>query len=221
MRYLLFTAALIALNAVSANAQLLLSEPVILPTEGYIITSAGDTLRGKVNVVSSAMDVVIQIGFKDDKTGQKSKFKAADIKGFAQKRNKFLAGLIKDGLLDKNFIHYEARKHPKKDKIVFMERLMNDPKTRVYAYPGEITTSSGISTGIGTFSTPDLDSYSYLVAKNGSTEDVMVESRNFKKSFPPLVADCPAFNDELAKDAKRNKFLNLGMLLKEYNVACK
>ena len=220
MRYLLFCAT-IAFNLASANAQLLLSEPVVLPTEGYLITTAGDTLRGKVNVVSSAMDVVIQIAFKDDKTGQKSKFKAADIKGFAQKRNKFLASLIKDGLLDKNFIHYEARKHPKKDKIVFMERLMNDPKTRVYAYPGEITTSSGIGTSIGTFSTPDMDSYSYLVAKNGSAEDVMVESKNFKKSFPPLVADCPAFSDELTKDTKRNKFINLGTLLKEYNAACK
>ena len=211
----LFSTTLVFVSVcVALQAQVRPTDPIMLPVEGYVITNAGDTLRGKVNV-QMATGYVLQIAFKNEKTGEKAKYKPDDIKGFCQKRSILFKDMNDMTTIDKDWVHYETRKHPKKDKKVFMELLLEGKKIRIFENPNGVGSTTSVMGVI-----VEADSYSYYVAKNGQPP-VVLNIGNFKKDFPKMTEDCPAFQTFLKNEDKKNKFKYLGFLIENYNLLCK
>ncbi|MBK9460241.1 MAG: hypothetical protein IPN94_12600 [Sphingobacteriales bacterium] len=209
-----FTVLLLILSNASLFAQALNStQPIMFPVDGYVITNSGDTLYGKVSV-TLVTNYVAQIVFKDTQTNKKVKYKPADIKAFCQKRNILFKDFEDLTTIDQDYVHYESHNHPKKNKLVFMERLLNGSHIRMYDNPAAVTSNTSVG-GI----TIDRDAYSYVVIKDQDAP-IIINSPNFKETFPKLVDSCPAFVDFLTANDAKNKFRHLAFLVENYNRVC-
>jgi hypothetical protein len=99
------------------------------------VTLKGDTLRGKV-AVGMVNNYVTQISFRGPDGADKVKYGPDDLLAFGQKRPDLLRDFTDLTSIDKEQVHYESKEHPRREgKKVFMERLMDGKKIRVYNNP--------------------------------------------------------------------------------------
>lgn len=213
MNKLFSLAALFTAIACTAQAQIISdTEPITIPVDGFIVTNSGDTLVGKVNVTQTA-NYVTQISFRD-KDGKKTKYSPNDLMAFTQKRPKMLRDFADLTTIDKNQVHYESHEHPKKaGKKVFMERLMDGSKIKLYNNP--VTEGS---TSIGGFKISENDA-SFVVIKNGE-KPYILKRKNYEEEFDSLFGDCPAFAAYVKTDDGLKKFKKLGTVVENYNKRC-
>lgn len=212
--HLFVLTACMATAHVTASAQIVTdTEPITMFVDGYVVKESQDTLRGKV-MVTQQMNYVTQISFKD-KDGNKTKYAASDIVAFGQKRPKFMRDFADLTTIDKEQVHYESKAHPKKEgKMVFMERLMNGSKIKLYNNP-----SGGEgSTSIGGFKLNENEA-SYVVVKQGD-KPFILKKKNYEDEFDSLFGDCSSFMAYANGKPELKKFKQLGTVVENYNKSC-
>lgn len=198
-----------------ASAQIITdSEPITIFVDGYVVASNQDTLRGKV-MVTQQMNYVTQISFKD-KDGKKTKYSPDDVLAFGQKRPKLMRDFADLTTIDKEQVHYESKAHPKKaDKKVFMERLMDGDKIKLYNNPS----GAEGSTSIGGFKLNEKES-SYVVVKQGE-KPFILKKKNYEEEFDSMFGDCQPFMALANGKEDWKKFKQLGTVIENYNKQCK
>jgi len=209
-----FLLAAFAAFSAGASAQMVTyTEPIMLPVEGYVVTTAQDTLKGKVAVTRIA-NYVTQINFHDGK-GTKTKYTPDELLAFSQKRPKLLRDYYDLTTIDKNYVHYESKEHPTKaGKKVFMERLLNGSKIKLFNNP----TGSESSTSMAGIKLKESES-SYVVFKQGSKPFVL-KRKNYEEEFASLFGDCSGFLSYAKDKPELKKFKQVGTVVENYNKSC-
>ncbi|SDK84637.1 hypothetical protein SAMN05421823_103704 [Catalinimonas alkaloidigena] len=189
------------------------SEPLTVPVEGYVVTHTLDTLRGKVNVSGQA-GYVTQITLREG-SGRKTKYKAEDIRAFGQKRPKLLRDFTDLTTVDKQYLHYESHEHPKREgKVVFMERLMDGRKIKLYNNPAAMESS----TSLAGFKLSEKE-MNYVVFKEGE-KPYILRRRNYEEEFNQLFGDCEEFMLYVANHPELRTYKRLGTTIEQYNLQC-
>jgi hypothetical protein len=211
-----FLAAAFAVAAPSASAQILVdTDPIHVPVEGYVVTPASDTLRGKVAVIM-VNGYVTQISFRSARGADKVKYGPDDLLAFSQQRPDLLRDYTDLTSIDKEQVHYESKEHPKRPgKKVFMERLMDGKKIRVY----NNATGGEKSTSFAGYKLSEKET-SYVVQK-GDARPFLLRKNNYEEEFDALFGDCPAFAAYAKSQPDLRKFRQLGQVIEQYNHQCK
>ena len=205
-----------AVAAPSASAQILVdTDPIHLPVAGYVVTLEGDTLRGKV-AVTGVNNYVTQISFRGPDGADKVKYGPDDLLAFGQKRPDLLRDFTDLTSVDKEQVHYESKEHPRREgKKVFMERLMDGTKIRVYNNPA----GGEKSTSLAGFKLSEKES-SYVVQKSDAKPFVL-KKNNYEEEFDTLFGDCTEFAAYAKSQPDFRKFRQLGLVVESYNTKCK
>lgn len=206
--------AVLAMLGYKASAQIITdTEPITTFVDGYVVAGTQDTLQGKV-MVTQQMNYVTQISFKD-KDGKKTKYSPDDIIAFGQKRPKLMRDFTDLTTVDKEQVHYESKANPKKEgKKVFMERLMDGNKIKIYNNPsgGEKSTSlAGIKLS--------EKEASYVVVKQDD-KPFILKKKNYEDEFDSIFGDCPSFISAAKNNPDLKKFKQLGTAIESYNKSC-
>jgi hypothetical protein len=210
-----FLAAALAAASSTANAQILVdTDPIHVPVDGYVVTPKGDTLRGKV-AVSQVNNYVTQISFRGPDGSDKVKYTPSDLLAFGQKRPKLLRDFTDLTTVDKEQVHYESKEHPRREgKKVFMERLMDGKKVKVYNNPA----GGESSTSVAGFKLSEKES-SYVMQKAGE-KPFILKKGNYEDEFDTLFGNCPEFTEYAKKNTDLRKFKQLGLAVENYNLKC-
>lgn len=183
------------------------SEDVLSASEVFVVTNAGDTLRGRVsgcNIVNGQVNTFTLK--KEDKT--KIKYAAADVKLLAVKPTVFmkysgqmsLQNFMKmskedlDKIMNREWIYFEQALLPKNTDKYALLQLLNpgfDSKIKVYQDPNAGTTG-GITTGGGLQLTGG-ENNSFLVVVNGGKSEYYRQVNYKKDAINKLYRDCPVF----------------------------
>jgi hypothetical protein len=210
-----FLAAAFAVAGTSASAQILVdTDPIHVPVDGYVVTPKGDTLRGKV-AVGMVNGYVTQISFRGPNGADKVKYGPDDLLAFGQKRPDLLRDFTDLTSIDKEQVHYESKEHPKRaGKKVFMERLMDGKKIRVY----NNATGGEKSTSVAGFKLSEKET-SYVVQK-ADAKPFILKKNNYEEEFDALFGDCAAFAAYAKSQPDFRKFKQLGLVIENYNNKC-
>ncbi len=208
-------AAALAVAAPSASAQILVdTDPIHVPVEGYVVTPQGDTLRGKVAVIM-VNGYVTQISFRSAKGAEKVKYGPDNLLAFSQQRPDLLRDFTDLTSIDKEQVHYESKEHPKRPgKKVFMERLMDGKKIRVY----NNATGGEKSTSFAGYKLSEKET-SYVVQK-ADAKPFILRKNNYEEEFDALFGDCPEFATYAKSQPDLRKFRQLGLVIEHYNHKC-
>lgn len=213
LKIALVAAAFASLSLPAAAQMVASTEPIVLSVDGYVVTSAQDTLKGQVaaRVVNNYVTTII---FKDAK-GTKTKYTADDVVAYGQKRPKLLRDYNDLTSVDKNYLHYESIEHPTKaGKKVFAERLMNGSRVKLFDNP----TGMESSTTVGGFKLKENES-SYVVYKQGS-KPFILKKKKYEEEFASLFGDCADFMNYAKDKPELKKFNNVGKVVENYNNRC-
>lgn len=216
-------------------------EPPAGLVPGYVIMNSGDTIKGKLRwSLKYVENNPVEIKFIAE-NGNSKVFNAGEIRGF---------GNMLKVWMDNNPIpiftdmeHYLSMPSMKKGVPVFMDRLL-DGRIRVFLNRGAIgiggTTvteeekydgiafsfSRGKGLSIGPSYTTNYKVIksrsrytSYLVSKDNGTL-VKVVKDTYGTQVKELFGDCPAINDEIAKNPNLAQFKNFMLLAEVYNRLC-
>ncbi len=210
-----FLVVALAVAGTPAAAQILVdTDPIHMPVEGYVVTPKGDTLRGKVAVIM-VNGYVMQISFRRAKGAEKVKYGPDDLLAFSQQRPELLRDFTDLTSIDKERVHYESKEHPKRPgKKVFMERLMDGKKIRVYNNPA----GGEKSTSFAGYKLSEKET-SYVVQKADARPFILRKS-NYEEEFDALFGDCPAFAAYAKSQPDFRKFRQLGQVIEQYNNRC-
>jgi len=215
----------------------------ILPVPGYVIYSNGDTVWGKLTwSLKYVENNPVEIKFTPD-NGTKQTLAAGDILGFG---NQLTAWIGEDEMAARIPLppeDYVSLPSWKKKEPVFMNRLITGRVTVFMNRSSIGTSTSRVETrsridGIGFTWAPDegliigptyRTDYriiegksrftSYFVVKDGG-EMIKVEKENYDPLLDQLFGDCPAMQDELARNPDLKKFKNFMILTEVYNRLC-
>jgi len=215
----------------------------VLPVPGYVIYNNGDTVWGKLSwSLKYVENNPVEIKFTSA-AGAKQTLRAGEILGFG---NQLSAWLGEDDMAARIPLppeDYVSLPSWKKKEPVFMNRLMTGRVT-VYLNRSAIGTSTtrietrsridgigftwepGEGLTIGPMYRTDYriiegrSRYtSYLVVKDGG-EMIKVEKENYDPLLEQLFGDCPALQDEFARNPDLKKFKNFMILTEVYNRLC-
>jgi hypothetical protein len=208
-------AAALAVAGTSASAQILVdTDPIHVPVDGYVVTLKGDTLRGKVAVIG-VNNYVTLISFRPAKGAEKVKYGPDDLLAFSQKRPDLLRDFTDLTSVDKEQVHYESKEHPRREgRKVFMERLMDGRKIRVYNNPA----GGEKSTSVAGFKLSEKET-SYVVQKTGARPFIL-KKNNYEEEFDTLFGDCAEFAAYAKGQPDFRKFRQLGLVVEQYNTKC-
>lgn len=193
-----------------------LSQPVSLPTSGYIINENGDKIYGKISAeklmaaLSGEIGVLEEISFSTY-SGEKVIYHADQIKGFSQKRPFSLRNFEGFTSIDHEFAYFQSMPHPQfKDKMVFAERVMQGT-IQVYVAPRK---NNNISEDAG--NTVDVANRSYYVI-HGNEEAIVLTNDNYREHFEGLFGDCPEMKGFLMRHPQMVDFASFHILVELYN----
>jgi hypothetical protein len=216
-------------------------EPPAGLVPGYVILSNGDTLKGKLKwSLKYVENNPVEIKFTAE-NGNTKVFAAGDIKGFGNRLKIWMENDPRPIYTEME--HYLTMPSIKKGVPVFLDRML-DGKIRVFLNRGAIgiggttvTTvekydgiafsfSSDRGLSIGPSYTTNYKIIksrsrytSYLVSKNDGAL-IKVEKDAYETQFKDLFGDCPAINDEIAKNPDLKLFKNFMLLTEIYNMLC-
>ncbi|MGB0522117.1 MAG: hypothetical protein ACPGJS_04115 [Flammeovirgaceae bacterium] len=189
-----------------------LSQPVSLPTSGYIITADGEKVYGKISAeklmaaLSGEIGVLEEIAF-NTYSGEKIIYHANQIKGFSQKRPFPLRNFEGFTSIDHEFAYFQSMPHPTfKNKMVFAECVMQG-SIQVYVAPREQALSEDGSTE---------DMRSYYVMHKGENAIVLTQA-NYAEHFESLFGGCDEMDDFLERHPQMVDFKSFHLLVELYN----
>lgn len=192
-----------------------LTQPVSLPTSGYILTEEGEQVHGKISaekimtVSSGEVTVLNEISFSTY-SGEKMAYTADKIKGFSQKRPFPLRNFEGFTSIDHNFAYFQSMPHPTNEgEMVFAEQVMQG-KIQVFVAPRSVEISED-DASIQT----EIADRRYYVAYDGKTI-VLMES-NYQDHFNSLFGDCDEMTDFLQRHPQMTNFESFHILVELYN----
>lgn len=183
------------------------SEDILSASEVFVVTNAGDTLRGRVSGCNVQNGQVNTFTLKkEDKT--KIKYEAGDVKLLAVKPTVFmkysgqmsLQNFMKmskedlDKILNREWIYFEQALLPKNTDKYALLQLLNpgfDSKIKVYLDPNAGSTG-GMTTGGGIQLTGG-ENNSFIVSYDGGKSEYYRQVNYKKDAINKLYKDCPVF----------------------------
>jgi len=213
----------------------------ILNVNGYVILNNGDTLYGKIRwAMKYVENNPVEIKFTAE-NGNSKTFNASEVRGFGNKLKAWDENVpLAYELPPEDYVVLPSYK---KGIPVFMNRLILGSLT-VYQNRSAAIISSSVTEsrtrmdGIGFTWEPGeglsigptyrtdyrvIESRtrftSYYVSKGGA-QYVKVEKENYEETFKSLFGDCPAIDEEVAKNPDLNKFKNFMLVVEIYNQMC-
>jgi len=214
----------------------------LLPVEGYVILSNGETLYGEVSwALKYVENNPVKIYFYA-KNGEKFSYNANEIVGFGNRIDMWREGNPVPISLEME--HYVSLPSYKKGVPVFMKRFIDGmitvyqnrsswvthsvfdgiEKTRIDGSKFSFSFDDGLSIG-PTFNKNYHEIYkkigfsSYYVSKNGG-QLVKVKKDNYKVLFKTLFGDCPAIGQEIERNPDLMKFKYFTIVAEVYNQVC-
>lgn len=209
-----------------------------IPVKGYVILDNGDTIQGDViwrfKYVENNLNEIRFI----TRDGENYVFNAADIIGFGDQpkewnKNNRIPHLLK-------IEDYLSLPSFKKEVPVFLHRIMEGRitvfqnrssslipyskvkmKNSIDGINFVFTPAKGLSIGEGYRTETRVVEYrsrftSYYVRKdNGSL--TMIDKKNYNEHFSSLFGDCPAVDQEIAKNPGMSEFKNFMLMAEIYN----
>lgn len=199
--------------------------------EAYVVTNAGDTVRGRVlsAMIMSGQLRSFTIKEADD---NKQKFKSTDVKLLAVKPSKLsnissamsvpnLSRAMEvdfSDIIDREWVYFEQALLPKKkDKYVMMQ-LLNpgyDSKIKVYLDPNANQTMNVSAGGLNLAGGEDK---SYLVVYDGNKSEVYKKSGYKKDALEKLYKNCPVFTENY--EGEKFKWSNFAEHIYVYDQLC-
>jgi len=191
-----------------------LTQPVSLPTTGYIITESGEQVEGKISAeklmaaLNGEIGVLEEIAF-NTYSGEKMIYAANQIKGFSQKRPFPLRNFEGFTSIDHNFAYFESLPHPSiEGKMVFAERVMQG-KIRVFVAPRNKALHEDSGEEL------EVADRCYYVEKDGKVEVIMAS--NYADHFNTLFGNCDEMIDFLQRHPQMINFESFHILVELYN----
>ena len=191
-----------------------LTQPVSLPTSGYIITQDGEQVHGKISAeklmaaLRGEIGVLEEISFSTY-SGEKVIYRADQIKGFSQKRPFSLKNFEGFTSIDHNFAYFESMPHPTvKGKMVFAERVMQGA-IQVFVAPRDKELLEDDGTEL------EAADRSYYVSHGG--EVVVLMESNYNEHFNSLFGNCDEMIDFLQRHPQMANFESFHILVELYN----
>ena len=183
------------------------SDEISLSKEVYVVTTNGDTIRGKSGGATLMNGQMTRFNIKLD-DGTKQKFKAEELLLVAIKPSKFtnITGALEatslqndlkafDDVIDREWVYYEQALLPKKkDKYALMQ-LANpgfDSRIKVYYDPTAKETKGVPGTGGMVGGGKDK---SYLVVYDGNKSELYKKGNYKKDALKLLYKNCDIFMD--------------------------
>lgn len=197
----------------------------------YVVTNAGDTLRGTVGMATMINGQLRSFTFKKE-NGGKEKFKAEDLKLLAVQPHKLsniasamsvpslqqAAKINFDEVINREWVYFEQALLPRKDKYALMQ-LLNpgfDAKIKVYQNPNANQSGTMSSGGINLIGGEDN---SYLVVYDGNKSVIYKKSRYNKEALRSLYKDCNVFKENY--DGERFRWNDFAEHVFVYDQLCK
>ncbi|REE05935.1 hypothetical protein [Marinoscillum furvescens] len=183
---------------------------VMTAKEVYAITTAGDSVAGRIN---SAVMMGGQIRSLTIKKADKSKvkLKAADVKLLAVKATDFMnwtsamsapniarvADMDYQKIMKREWILFDQARLPKKDKYALMQLLNPDfcSKIKVYVNPNANETMTSSLNGVMLAGGEDT---SYLVVTDGDQAEIYKKRKYKNEALTRLFKNCETFKEEYA-----------------------
>ena len=176
----------------------------------YVVTNAGDTVRGRVNSSTVINGQIRALTIKSpDKT--KYKYKAADIQVFAIRATQFMnmtsvmsvPNILRasetdyDKIMQREWIIFDQALLPNKDKYALMQLLNPDFSSKIKIYVNPNANETGTLSIGGTAITGGEDT-SYFVVTEGKKSEVYRKRKYADEAMTRLFKDCEAFANEYA-----------------------
>jgi hypothetical protein len=176
----------------------------------YVVTIAGDTVRGRVN---SSTAINGQIRALTIKRADKAKFKykAADIQVFAIRATQFMnmtsamsapnilraSEMDYDKTMKREWIIFDQALLPNKDKYALMQLLNPDFSSKIKVYVNPNANESGMLS-IGNTAITGGEDTSYFVVTEGKKSEIYKKRKYDDEALTRLYKDCEAFANEYA-----------------------
>lgn len=199
--------------------------------EAYVVTNAGDTVRGRVLSAMIMNGQMRSFTIKED-DGNKQKFKSTDVKLLAVAPNKLsninsamsvpnLSRAMQvdfSEIIDREWVYFEQALLPKKkDKYVMMQ-LLNpgyDSKIKVYLDPNANKT---MTVSAGNIDLAGGEDRSYLVVYDGNKSEVYKKSSYKKDALEKLYKNCSVFTENY--EGEKFKWRNFAEHVYVYDQLC-
>ena len=214
----------------------------LLPVEGYVILSNGETLYGEVSwALKYVENNPVKIYFYAE-NGEKFSYHADEIVGFGNRIDMWIEGNPVPISLEME--HYVSLPSYKKGVPVFMKRFIDGmitvyqnrssgqmhsvfdgiEKTRIDGNRFSFSHDDGLSIGPNFNKNYDeiyekIGFSSYYVSKNGG-QLVKVKKDNYKVLFKTLFGDCPAIGQEIERNPDLMKFKYFTIVAEVHNQVC-
>jgi hypothetical protein len=228
----------LSLQLSAQNEDIIPGTAPVLPVNGYIILSNGDTLYGKLRwALKYVENNPVEIKFFAENGATKS-FNASEIKGFGNQVNLWMEE--NPVPISLQMEHYTSLPSYKKGVPVFLNRLIDGmitvyqnrssgihssskvvEKTRIDGIGFSFSPGEGLSIG-PTYRTDYKIIYgrtrfsSYFISKNNAAL-VKIDRNNYEAIFSSLFDDCPSINEEIKKNPDLKMFKNFMILAEVYN----
>jgi hypothetical protein len=208
----------LCLAVLTANAQQFLTPVNALTGDAKVVTQDGDVIEGDIRTAMFSGKGLKSFRIKDAETGEKTRFKAEDVKSLRIKMDAWgkLATKLEqtssiqkaskanfDEAVDREYIYYHTVKWPEKRNKYILSQLLNagfDSKIKVYDYPSGKKTAS---VGIGGMDIAGGNAKEYVVKLPGQEETIMALKRKYDDTyFDMFFGDCEKLSslDEDDKD---------------------
>ncbi|GAB3924462.1 hypothetical protein [Larkinella terrae] len=185
-------------------------------TDGYVVTTENDTIRGKVRVSSMVNDAPasVVVRTEGDKKitlkGEKLRTVSQNIPNFA-----YATGAIPR---ERETVVFERVPNPRKDgKTALLERLSQPGKITLYFDANGWKKHSEYTFGQFTIGTNPRD-LSFVVVKD-LTSARIVKKSTIDDEHEALFGDCPAFVRQFPA-ATRRDWNRFGEIVEAYNQTC-
>jgi hypothetical protein len=185
-------------------------------TDGYVVTTENDTIRGKVRVGAMVNEAPANVVVRtaDDKKvtfkGEKLRLVAQNIPKFA-----YATGAIPR---EREQVVFERVPNPRKDgKTALLERLSHPGKITLYFDASGWKKNAEYTFGNFTIGTNPRD-LSFVVVKD-QTNARIVKKGTINDEHEALFGDCPAFVRQFPA-ATRRDWNRFGEIVEAYNRTC-
>ncbi|OIN58504.1 hypothetical protein [Arsenicibacter rosenii] len=163
-------------------------------TDGYVITTANDTITGQIRIPTLINDAPASAVIKTP-DGRKQTVKAEDLLQIAQRipDYAYATGSIPR---ERQYIFFDKVPNPRRhQKPMLLERLSQPGKVVLYFDANGWKKTTDLTFGALTV-TLDHKDFSFVAVKDGKTASILKKS-NLSEQTGALFGDCPVFISQL------------------------